>query len=98
MVSCSACDETTIIEVSVLSVFSFVALAFVILRLGSRSIKRAGLEANDSLCIAGLVALSILICAARNTDDIPRCLPWLCHSLQYTVKLTHAKHFVVDND
>ena len=98
MVSCSACDETTIIEVSVLSVFSFVALAFMILRLGSRSIKRAGLEANDLICIAGLVTLSTPTRGARNTDDIPRCLLCLCHSLQYTVKLTHASYVHVDND
>lgn len=42
-------------NVSVISVFAFLALVSVILRLWARKIKTIGLELNDYLCIGGLV-------------------------------------------
>ncbi|CAD6588525.1 MAG: hypothetical protein ASARMPREDX12_003359 [Alectoria sarmentosa] len=42
-------------HVSVISIFAFLALIFVIFRLWARTIKKVRLELNDFLCIGGLV-------------------------------------------
>lgn len=55
MAYCPLCDPSTTMHVSVISVFAFLALIFVIFRLWARTIKKVRLELNDYLCIGGLV-------------------------------------------
>ena len=51
-------DPTRVMHVAVLSVFSFLALVAVILRLWARKIRRKEWEANDYLIIVGLVGVA----------------------------------------
>ena len=55
MAGCFSCDPVRVMHVCVLSVFSFAALVFVVLRLFARKIQMIRWELNDYLCIAGLV-------------------------------------------
>ena len=51
-------DPTRIMHVAVLSVFSFIALLAVILRLWARKLSKNVWEANDYLIILGLVGVA----------------------------------------
>ena len=51
-------DPTRVVHVAILSVFSFLALVAVILRLWARKIQRHKWEANDYLIIVGLVGVA----------------------------------------
>ena len=51
-------DPTRVMHVAVLSVFSFVALVAVVLRLWARKLNKNVWEANDYLVIVGLVGVA----------------------------------------
>lgn len=55
MTDCFSCDSTQVLHVSILVVFSFLAVASVGFRLWARKIQRIGLEFNDYICVAGLL-------------------------------------------
>lgn len=58
MADCTTCESAKAMHVSVISVFAFLALVAVILRLWARMIKSIKFQLNDYLCIGGLVCSS----------------------------------------
>lgn len=67
MADCFTCDSTRVAQISILSAFSFLAILFVLLRAFSRKIQKTVFEANDYLCVGGLVGTSFSMIFV-NTD------------------------------
>jgi hypothetical protein len=55
MAPCVDCDSASIMHICVMSVFAFIAIVSVIMRLVARKIQRTRIELNDYLCVLALV-------------------------------------------
>ena len=55
MASCISCDSATVLHIPVMSVFTFIAIVSVIMRVVARKSQRTSIELNDYLCIFALV-------------------------------------------